>query len=121
MGFPTVILLAVIALALAVVVSGLFSSKRSIVGALFSLAVAVVACGGALYAWESPIRSPGRSATERSSSCRWPPRRVGSSAGDRTDEGDGQPATACRVRTAGLSPAGRPVVMLDSSDRRQRE
>jgi hypothetical protein len=51
MGFPTLILLAIIALALAVVMSGLFTSERSIVGALFSLAVAVVAFGGALYAW----------------------------------------------------------------------
>lgn len=51
MSFPSAIFILIGFLALAVVVSGLFSSEKSIGVALFSLVVAVLAAGGAAYAW----------------------------------------------------------------------
>ena len=51
MGFGFVGFAVMILLALAVVAYGLFSSKRSIGIALIALAVAVLAAGGAWYAW----------------------------------------------------------------------
>lgn len=51
MGFEFIGFVVMVLLALAVVGYGLFASRRSTIIALVALAVAVLAAGGAWYAW----------------------------------------------------------------------
>ena len=58
MGLPSAIFILIGFLVLAVVISGLFSSQKSIGVALFSSVVVVLAVGGAFYAWSESHSVP---------------------------------------------------------------